>query len=150
MSRPGKILMLGSKRDHSLLWGNFRQCWIQTSDSADCLNSEVFVHVGLSIENSVGEFFVVPNNGVLSVIWLRVDKSSFSLGVNNHDYDSQFNDSQFNFCFTPVSCDIQIRQLINDIKCTCALADMCTLKPWCNMQSSISVKATSYFSPALH
>ena len=30
--------------------------------STDCSNSEVFVHVGLSIENSVGEFSMVKNN----------------------------------------------------------------------------------------
>ena len=35
--------------------------------STDCSNSVVFVHVGLSIENSVGEFSTVSNNGVLSV-----------------------------------------------------------------------------------
>ena len=31
------------------------------------------------------------------------------------------------FCFTRVSCDIQIRQLINDIKCASASADCVTL-----------------------
>ena len=30
--------------------------------STDCSNLEVFVHVGLSTENSVGKFFMVPNN----------------------------------------------------------------------------------------
>ena len=30
--------------------------------SSDCSNPEVFVHVGLSTENSVGEFSMVPNN----------------------------------------------------------------------------------------
>ena len=32
-------------------------------------------------------------------------------------------DALINFCFTRVSCDIQIRQLINDIKCASALGD---------------------------
>ena len=31
------------------------------------------------------------------------------------------------FCFTRVSCDTQIRQLINDIKCASASADCVTL-----------------------
>ena len=30
--------------------------------STDYSISEVFVHVGLSIENSVGEFSMIPNN----------------------------------------------------------------------------------------
>ena len=30
--------------------------------STECSNPEVFVHVGLSTENSVGEFYMVPNN----------------------------------------------------------------------------------------
>ena len=30
--------------------------------STECSNPEVFVHVGLSTENSVGEFSKVPNN----------------------------------------------------------------------------------------
>ena len=30
--------------------------------STDCSNSEVFVHFGLLIENSVREFSMVPNN----------------------------------------------------------------------------------------
>ena len=41
-------------------------------------------------------------------------------------------DALITFCLTRVSCDIQIRQLINDIKFACALADMCTFKPWCD------------------
>ena len=32
-------------------------------------------------------------------------------------------DSLITYCFTRVSCDIQIRQLINDMKCTSALGD---------------------------
>ena len=32
-------------------------------------------------------------------------------------------DALITFCFTRVSCDIQIRQLINDIKCASALGD---------------------------
>ena len=31
-------------------------------NSTECSNPEVFVHVGLSTENSVGEFYMVPNN----------------------------------------------------------------------------------------
>ena len=30
--------------------------------STDCSNSEIFFHVGLSIENSVDELSMVPNN----------------------------------------------------------------------------------------
>ena len=30
--------------------------------STDCSNPEVFVHVGLSTENSMREFFMAPNN----------------------------------------------------------------------------------------
>ena len=37
-------------------------------------------------------------------------------------------DALITFCFTRVSCDIQIRQLITDIKCESALAK-CTFKP---------------------
>ena len=50
-------------------------------------------------------------------------------------------DALITFCFTRVSCVIQIRQLINDIKCASALAVMNT---------RILLKATSYFSPSLH
>ena len=36
--------------------------------STDCSNPEVFVHVALSTENSVGEFSMVPNNRVVITI----------------------------------------------------------------------------------
>ena len=58
-------------------------------------------------------------------------------------------DAFITFCFTRVSCDIQIRQLINDIKC--ALADFVPLSRSATVINiRILLKATSYFSPSLH
>ena len=54
------------------------------------------------------------------------------------------------FCFTRVSCDIQVRQLINDIKCTSALGDCVPLSSATVINIRILLKATSYFSPSLH
>ena len=72
-------------------WGNPRQCQIQTLNQFSTSNPEVFVHVGLSIANSVGEFSIVPDNWVLSVIWLR---------VGNHDFEVQFSfySTRFRYC----------------------------------------------------
>ena len=59
-------------------------------------------------------------------------------------------DALITFCFTRVSCDIQIRQLINDIKC--ALADCIPLISHSATVINIRIllNATSYFSPSLH
>ena len=58
-------------------------------------------------------------------------------------------DALITFCFTRVSFDIQIRQLINDIKC--ALADCVPLSRSATVINiRILLKATSYFSPSLH
>ena len=60
-------------------------------------------------------------------------------------------DAFITFCFTRVSCDIQIRQLINDIKCASALADCVPLSRSATaINIRILLKATSYFSPSLH
>ena len=53
-------------------------------------------------------------------------------------------------CFTRVSCDIQIRQLINDIKCASALGDCVPLSSATVINIRILLKASSYFSPSLH
>ena len=59
-------------------------------------------------------------------------------------------DALITFCFTRVSCDIQIRQLINDIKCSSALADCVPLSRNARKATVINIrillKATSYFS----
>ena len=81
--------------------------------------------------------------------------------IGNHDFDSQFNfdstrfrckkDALITFCFTRVSCDIQIRQPINDIKCVSALGDCITLcRSATVINNRILLKATSYFSPSIH
>ena len=58
-------------------------------------------------------------------------------------------DALITFCFTRVSCDIQICQLINYIKC--ALADCVPLsRSPTVINIRILLKATSYFSPSLH
>ena len=59
-------------------------------------------------------------------------------------------DALITFCFTLVSCDIQIRQLINDIKCASALGDCVPLSSATVINIRILLKATSYFSPSLH
>ena len=46
-------------------------------------------------------------------------------------------DAFITFCFTRVSCDIQIRQLINDIKCASASADCVTL---CHSATVINIR----------
>ena len=46
-------------------------------------------------------------------------------------------DALITFCFTRVSCDIQIRQLINDIKCASASADCVTL---CHTVTVINIR----------
>ena len=123
------------------------------STSTDCSNPEVFVHVELPTENSVGEFSMVPNNWVLSVIWLggkglvitilRCNLTSTPQGLD------VAKDALITFCFTRVSCNIQICQLINYIKC--ALADCVPLsRSPTVINIRILLKATSYFSPSLH
>ena len=59
-------------------------------------------------------------------------------------------DALITFCFTRVSCDIQIRQLINDIKCGSALGDCVPLSSATVINIKTLLKATSYFSPPLH
>ena len=59
-------------------------------------------------------------------------------------------DALITFCFTRVSCDIQIHQLINDIKCASALGDCVPLSSATLINIRISLKATSYFSPSLY
>ena len=60
-------------------------------------------------------------------------------------------DALITFCFARVSCDIQIRQLINDIKCASALADCVPLSRSATaINIRILLKATFYFSPSLH
>ena len=53
-------------------------------------------------------------------------------------------------CFTRVSCDIQIRQLINDIKCASTLGGCVPLSSETVINIRILLKATSYFCPSLH
>ena len=59
-------------------------------------------------------------------------------------------DALITFCFARVSCDIQIRQLINDIKCGSALGDCVPLSSATVINIKTLLKATSYFSPSLH
>ena len=57
-------------------------------------------------------------------------------------------DALITFCFTRA--DIQIRQLINDIKCASALADCVPLSLSATVINiRVLLKATSYFSPSL-
>ena len=62
-------------------------------------------------------------------------------------------DALITFCFTRVSCDIQIRQLITDIKCANALA-LADSVPLSRTATVINIRilllAISYFSPSLH
>ena len=60
-------------------------------------------------------------------------------------------DALITFCFTRVSCDIQIRQLINDIKYAYALAGCVLLSRSATVINiRILLKATFYFSPSRH
>ena len=60
-------------------------------------------------------------------------------------------DALITFCFTRVSCGIQICQLIRGIKCACALPDCVTLSHSATVINiRILLKATSYFSLSLH
>ena len=59
-------------------------------------------------------------------------------------------DALITFCFAHVSCDIQIHQLINDIKCVSALGDCVPLSSATVINIRILLKATSYFSPSLY
>ena len=60
-------------------------------------------------------------------------------------------DALITFCFTRVSCDIEIRQLINDIKCARALAECVPLSRSATVINiRILLKATCHFSPSLH
>ena len=52
-------------------------------------------------------------------------------------------DALVTFWFTRVSCDIQIRQLINDIKCASALGDCVPLSCATVIDISILLKANS-------
>ena len=54
---------------------------------------------------------------------------------------------RLSLCFTRASCDIQIRQLINDIKCACPLAH-CVLLSHCATVINIRIllKASSIFT----
>ena len=55
-SRPGEMVILGKPST----WPDSDFASVLTSTERS--NPEVFVYVGLSTENSVGEFSVVPNN----------------------------------------------------------------------------------------
>ena len=79
-----------------------------------------------SIENSVGKFSMVPNN--------CYEYSQFNFDSTRFRYAK---DALITFCFTRVSCDIQIRQLINDIKCASASADCVTL---CHSATVINIR----------
>ena len=123
--------------------------------STECSNPEVFVDVGLSTENSVGEFSMVPNNWVLSVIWLGHGKGmvitilTCNLTSTLQGFDIA-RDALISFWFTRVSFDIQIPQLINDIKCASPLGDCLPFSCATVINIRILLKATSYFSPSLH
>ena len=124
--------------------------------STEFSNPEVFVDVGLSTENSVGEFSMVPNNWVLSVIWLGHGKGlvitilTCNLTSTLQGFDIA-RDTLSIFWFTRVSYDIQIRQLINDIKCASPLGDCVPLSTATVINiRNLLLKATSYFSPSLH
>ena len=54
------------------------------------------------------------------------------------------------FWFTRVSFDIQVRQLINDIKCASASGDCVPLSSATVINVRILLKTTSYFSPSPH
>ena len=54
------------------------------------------------------------------------------------------------FWFTRVSFDIQVHQLINDIKCASPLGDCLPLSSATVINIKKLLKATSYFSPSLH
>ena len=59
-------------------------------------------------------------------------------------------DALITFWFTRVSFDIQIPQLINDIKCASPLGDCLPYSCAIVINIRILLKATSYFSPSLH
>ena len=121
--------------------------------STECSNPEVFVDVGLStkkfcrwILHSTKQLSVLSNltrdKGLVITI-LTCNLTSTPQGLDTAE------DALITFCFTRVSCDIQIRQLINDIKC--ALADFVPLSRSATVINiRILLKATSYFSPSLH
>ena len=59
-------------------------------------------------------------------------------------------DALITFWFTRVSFDIQIPQLINDIKCASPLGDFLPFSSATVINIRILLKAISYFSPSLH
>ena len=106
----------------------------------ECSNPEVFVHVGLSTENcrwilhGTKQLSCLSNmtrgNGlVITILTCNLTWTPQGLGI--------VKDALITFCFTRVSCDIQIRQLINDIKCASASADCVTL---CHSATVINIR----------
>ena len=95
--------------------------------STECSNPEVFVDVGLStkkfcrwILHSTKQLSVLSNltrgkGLVITILTCNLTSTPQGLDIAK--------DAFITFCFTRVSCDIQIRQLINDIKCASALGD---------------------------
>ena len=90
---------------------------------------------------------------VLLTCWLTDWLTDQIADLQSSIVDDQLTDwhTLITFCFTRVSCDIQIHQLINGIKYTSALADCVpSSRSATVINIRILLKATSYFSPPLH
>ena len=89
-----------------------------------------------------------------SRIFLKKRKLNGLLSLSLPEFEQGLDisrDMLITFCFTHVSCDIQIHQLINGIKYASALADCVPLSHSATVINiRILLKATSYFSPPLH
>ena len=118
--------------------------------STECSNPEVFVDVGLStkkfcrwILHSTKQLSVLSNTTrgkglVITILTCNLTSTPQGFGFGK-------------IWFTRVSFDIQIRQLINDIRCLSPLGDCVPLSSATVINiRNLLVKATSYFSPSLY
>ena len=122
--------------------------------STECSNPEVFVYVGLSTKTFCR--WILHSTKQLSVLsnmtrgkGLEITILTCNLTSTPQGFDIT-RDVLIIFWFTRVSFDIQVRQLINDIKCASPLGDCLPLSSATVINIRILLKATSYFSPSLH
>ena len=122
--------------------------------STECSNPEVFVDVGLSTKKFCR--WILHSTKQLSVLsnltrgkGLVITILTCNLTSTPQGFDIA-RDVLITFWFTRVSFDIQVRQLINDIKCASPLGDCLPFSSATVINIRILLKAISYFSPSLH
>ena len=123
-------------------------------NSTECSNPEVFVDVGLSTKKFCR--WILHSTKQLSVLsnmtrgkGLEITILTCNLTSTPQGFDIA-RDVLISFWFTRVSFDIQVRQLINDIKCASPLGDCLPFSSATVINIRILLKAASYFSPSLH